>query len=213
MSWDIVKEATDLLLTKSIIQDLDVRLSQKRTFMPNSSWLSSSSYAINTIRKNVVGRKVKNNLLRSVYYLRCLYYWKKEDTASLENELVNYIFEEFPEEPIFNFIQGSIYLHKMLPLLKSGRKNKTEITDCLNSAFIFFNKAYNTTNEFEIKVAINMSLAWMYHLTGREDKFNKSILKAKSEDNKKMGKGWTLWINWIGRELSDKEIIFLTEKL
>lgn len=213
MSWEIVREAADLLLIKSIVKDLEERLSKEETFNPKSTWLNSSSYVIAKIKKEVVGRKVKNELLKSVYYLRCLYYWKKNDLNTLDNELVNVIFEEFPEEPIFNFIEGSIFIQQSLPLLSSPTRNKTLIAECFNSSFIFFNRAYNKTNDYDIKVAIDLSLMWMYHLTKREDKFKGAIARVVKNDNKKFGKGWALWLNWIGRNLSDEEIIFITNKI
>lgn len=213
MSWSIVREATDLLLTKSIIKDLEIRLSKDDVINGRSSWLSSSNYAINNIKKNVVGNKVKKDLLKSVYYLRCLFYWKTNNIKSLENELTNVIFEEFPEEPIFNFIQGALYIQIMHPMLKNSKKNKKDIVDNLNHAFIFFNKALIKSEDFEIKVAINWSLAWMYHITQRNEKFRASVKYAKENDNRKFGLGWALWLNWTGRNLSDEDILFLSKQI
>jgi hypothetical protein len=213
MSWEIVKEATDLLLIKSIIKDLDDRLTKKEILKPDSLWLSSSDYVIFMVKKNVVGKKVRKSLLKSVYYLRCLFFWKRNEFEKLDQELTNVIFELFPEEDIFNFIQGSLYLQKMLPFLKSTKRNMPKIIENLNSAYYFYNRAYKKSENKDIKVAINWSLAWMYYLTKKEDKFKREIDLIKHGDGYVLGKGWALWINWIGRNLSDDEIIFLTKQI
>lgn len=213
MSWEIVKEATDLLLTKSIIKDLEFRLMSKEIFSKKTNWLKSSNYALNTISKNVYGNKVKKDLLKAVYYLRCSYYWKRKDMDLLENELTNVIFEYFPEEAIFNLIQGSIYLRKVTENLKLNVKNKKMIAENLNLSYLFLNKALKQTNDSDIIVAISWTLVWMYHLSGKKEELMKEIVKIKKIEGINIGKGWALWLTWLGNDLEEDEILFLTKKL
>lgn len=213
MSWEIVKEATDLLLTKSIIKDLESRLMSKEIYSKKNNWLKSSNYAINTISKNVYGNKVKRDLLKAVYYLRCNYYWKRKEMVLLENELTNVIFEYFPEEAIFNLIQGSIYLRKVTDNLKLSVKNKKLIAENLNLSYLFLNKALKQTNDSDVTVAISWTLVWMYHLSGKKEELMKEIIKIKKIEGGNIGKGWALWLTWLGSDLEEDNILFLTKKL
>lgn len=213
MSWEIVKEATDLLLTKSIVKDLEHRLLKKEIYSKKTNWLKSSNYALNTISKNVYGNQVKKDLLKAVYYLRCVYYWKRKDMIELESELTNIVFEYFPNESIFNLIQGSIYLRKVTNHLKDKTKNKKYIAENLNLSYLFLNKALKVTKDKDIMVAISWNLVWMYHLSGKKEEMMKEILKIKKIEGEQLGAGWTLWISWLGDDLNDDEILFLTKKI
>ena len=213
-SWDIVKEATDLLLTKSIVKDLELRFEDKEIMSKRTNWLKSSNYALSVIGKNIYGSKVKNDLFKAVYYLRCKFYWKRKENVELENELENVIFEKYPHDRIFNFIQGSLYLRKTVYLLSEEKKDKKKIIENLNLAFVFFNKAYDETTDEEIKVAVKWNFVWMYYILGKKEEFEKEMRELKKiSKNITMSSGWKLWIDWFGGDLNDKNIVFLTGKM